>query len=413
MSTTGTGTARSRGFAAVAALLPASGSSRLIGARVREKLTASARRRPPSWPSRSRTRPSAPASPSCTGWRRPGGPASPSPAPWIRWRRRRSASRPAASSSPCGSRSATGSRPGSSSPRSTSPRPARRPPPRARACAPPPSPTTWPRTPRSARLALFEQKAVSDAENLGAQNRAALALAQLEQASAQAQLAPRACGTAAWPRPSPAWSRARRTASARSSAPGEALFHIEDTSVLKLVATLSEADARLVEVGSVVTVEGGRQGKVTAVLPSLDPQTRRVPVHAEIPNDPASAGYDGGRPPMPPGPAGPSSTTASTPLLAGAFVRAAVLGHRHKVRLELPPGALRPGSQDEVVVLTGGKAHISPRRLHPGRGRRAPGPQRRHGRRCRRPQSERRGPRGRAPRVTRRAPRHPPEAPAH
>ena len=38
-------------------------------------------------------------------------------------------------------------------------------------------------------LALFEQHAVSDAESLAAQNRSALALAQLEQARAQAQLA--------------------------------------------------------------------------------------------------------------------------------------------------------------------------------------------------------------------------------
>ena len=115
---------------------------------------------------------------------------------------------------------------------------------------------------------------------------------------------------------------------------GEALFHVEDTSVLKLAATLSEADARLVEVGASVRVEGGAVGKVTAVLASLDPQTRRVPVQAEIPND------------------------QPTPLFAGAFVRATVVSDKEIDVIELPPGALRPGSQDDVVLRVGGKAHI-------------------------------------------------------
>ena len=73
------------------------------------------------------------------------------------------------------------------------------------------------------------------------------------------------------------------------------------------------------------------------MLPSLDPQTRRVPILAEIPNDGAPL----------------------APLLAGAFVRATVTSATPIHVLELPPGALRPGSQDEVVVLVGGKAHLA------------------------------------------------------
>jgi RND family efflux transporter MFP subunit len=184
-------------------------------------------------------------------------------------------------------------------------------------------------------LALFEQHAVSDAENLGAQNRAALALAQLEQARAQAQLASVTVGNGSLGAPFSGLVTRAPSGVGKIVAPGEALFHLEDTSVLKLTATLSEADARLVEIGAAVRLDdGGPAGKVTAVLASLDPQTRRVPVLAEVPND------------------------ASPPLLAGAFVRATIASGKEVSVLELPAGTLRPGSQDEVVVVASGKAHL-------------------------------------------------------
>jgi multidrug efflux pump subunit AcrA (membrane-fusion protein) len=69
---------------------------------------------------------------------------------------------------------------------------------------------------------------------------------------------------------------------------------------------------------------------VTAVLPSLDRQTRRLPIVAAIPN---------------PG----------TTLLAGAFVRAQIHARQDAQVLELPGAALRPGSQDEIVVVSQGK----------------------------------------------------------
>jgi multidrug efflux pump subunit AcrA (membrane-fusion protein) len=118
--------------------------------------------------------------------------------------------------------------------------------------------------------------------------------------------------------------------------PGEALFHIEDTTVLKLNATVSEADAPLVATKATIVLEGATpaKGTVTAVLRSLDPQTRRVPVIAEIPID------------------------ASTPLLSGSFVRANIQGTQEIPVLKLPASALRPGSQDEVVVSRAGKAHL-------------------------------------------------------
>jgi RND family efflux transporter MFP subunit len=209
-------------------------------------------------------------------------------------------------------------------------------------------------------LALFQQNAVSDAENLAAQNRAALALAQLEQARAQAQLASVGVGNGSLAAPFSGLVTRTPNGVGKIVGPGETLFHVEDTSVLKLTATLSEADARLVEVGALVSLsetsagaEGAAPakgtttdltGKVTAVLSSLDANTRRVPVHAEIPNN------------------------GATPLLAGAFVRATITSSKEVPVLELPPTALRPGSQDEVVVVAGGKAHLRRVVFTPGEG---------------------------------------------
>lgn len=185
-------------------------------------------------------------------------------------------------------------------------------------------------------LALFEQKAVSDAENLAAQNRAALALAQLEQARAQAQLASVGVGNGSLPAPFAGLVSRAPDGVGKIVSPGEAMFHVQDTSVLKLSATLTEADARLVQLGDAVALDGeGAAGKVTAVLGALDPQTRRVPMVAEIPN------------------------TATPPMLAGAFVRATITSGREVPVLELPSTALRPGSQDEVAVLVNGRAKLT------------------------------------------------------
>jgi RND family efflux transporter MFP subunit len=195
-------------------------------------------------------------------------------------------------------------------------------------------------------LALFQQHAVSDAENLAATNRGALALAQLEQARAQAQLASVGLSNGSLGAPFSGLVTKAPDGIGKIVGPGEALFHVQDTSVLKLTATLSEADARLVELGAEVLIEDpdapaaegkaatGPRGKVTAVLASLDAQTRRVPVHAEVANGGAQ------------------------PLLAGAFVRATITSANEIQVIELPPGTLRPGSQDEVVVARNGKAHL-------------------------------------------------------
>jgi RND family efflux transporter MFP subunit len=183
--------------------------------------------------------------------------------------------------------------------------------------------------------ALFEQHAVSDAEHLAALNRSALTLAQLEQARAQARLASVGVGNGSLAAPFSGLITRAPSGVGKIVGMGEPLFHLEDTSVLKLSATLTESDARLVEVGAAIEIEdASSRGQVTAVLGSLDPQTRRVPMIAEIPN------------------------TGSPPLLAGAFVRATVVSNREAQVLSLPAGSLRAGSQDEVVVLSAGKAHL-------------------------------------------------------
>jgi len=114
--------------------------------------------------------------------------------------------------------------------------------------------------------------------------------------------------------------------------PGAPLFHLSDVSTLKLAATVGEADAGLVKTGAKVTLNvDGKPiyGTVNTVLSSVDSATRRVPVEALIVND--------------------------AQLLGGSFVRAQLLGLVEIPVLRLPANALRPGSQNEVMVARAGR----------------------------------------------------------
>ncbi len=182
---------------------------------------------------------------------------------------------------------------------------------------------------------LFQQNAIAEAEKTTSTQRALLAAAQLEQARAQVKLVSVSLGNATLTAPFAGLVTRVPAGIGKIVAPGEPLFHLEDTSVLKLSASLSDSDAHIVVVGATVTLDGTTTtGKVTAVLGSLDPQTRRVPLIAEIPNGPDSG------------------------LLAGSFVRAQVMAKEPVDTMELPGSAIRPGSQDEVVVVKEGKAHL-------------------------------------------------------
>jgi RND family efflux transporter MFP subunit len=114
--------------------------------------------------------------------------------------------------------------------------------------------------------------------------------------------------------------------------PGVPLFHVSDVSTLKLAATVSEGDAGLVKAGAKVELRvDGKPiyGNVNTILSSVDSATRRVPVEALIVND--------------------------ANLLGGSFVRAQLLGLAEVPVLKLPANALRPGSQNEVMVAKAGR----------------------------------------------------------
>jgi cobalt-zinc-cadmium efflux system membrane fusion protein len=117
-------------------------------------------------------------------------------------------------------------------------------------------------------------------------------------------------------------------------AAGAPVFQMKDVTRLKLVGSISDLDASLVKVGAEVSIELADRtvpAKVVAVLPSVDPQTRRIPVEAELEND------------------------KDKPLLAGTFVRSHVAGGGKLDVLRLPASALRPGSQDEIMIVEKGK----------------------------------------------------------
>jgi cobalt-zinc-cadmium efflux system membrane fusion protein len=117
-------------------------------------------------------------------------------------------------------------------------------------------------------------------------------------------------------------------------AAGTPVFQIKDVSRLKLVGSISDLDVSLVKVGAEVVIDVGTRSipaKVVAILPSVDPQTRRIPVEAELEND------------------------KEKPLFAGTFVRAHVAGGGKLDVLRFPASALRPGSQDELMVVEKGK----------------------------------------------------------
>ncbi|HTA93052.1 MAG TPA: efflux RND transporter periplasmic adaptor subunit [Polyangiaceae bacterium] len=116
--------------------------------------------------------------------------------------------------------------------------------------------------------------------------------------------------------------------------PSAVEFEIMDLSSLKLKASVGESDANLVHVGSVVEISGEHgtvNGVVSALLGAVDPNTRRVPLEALIDN-----------------------RNEKTSLRSGSFVRARIAGGAPLPVLHLPHETLRPGSQDEVMIESGG-----------------------------------------------------------
>jgi RND family efflux transporter MFP subunit len=116
--------------------------------------------------------------------------------------------------------------------------------------------------------------------------------------------------------------------------PGDVQFELMDLNTLKLKGSVGESDANLLHVGSRVEIsaeQGTVHGTVSALLGAVDPNTRRVPIEALIDNAKGAA-----------------------PLRSGSFVRARSQGGAPLPVLSLPHEALRPGSQDEVLVAQSG-----------------------------------------------------------
>lgn len=179
--------------------------------------------------------------------------------------------------------------------------------------------------------ALVATHAVPEAQAEQARQQVALAEAQLQGAVAGTRLAKTGAGQSSIAAPFPGIVTRAPTGIGSVVNPGVALLHIEDNARFRLSATVSEEDVPLVTVGSTVKVLYREQvvdGRVIAVVPSLDQATRRAPVEIEVPNN--------GK------------------LLAWSFVRARIRGTGETDAVRLPALARRAGSQDEVVKVESG-----------------------------------------------------------
>jgi RND family efflux transporter MFP subunit len=181
--------------------------------------------------------------------------------------------------------------------------------------------------------AMVQSGSYAEASGVQSTQQRALALAQLDSAKAQASLAKVSLGNHTLTAPFAGTVTRVPDGIGEVVAPGSPLFEIVNTKVLKLSTTVSEHDANLLLVGAPVTLElenGKASGRISAVLGTVDEKSRRVPVEAAFQNP----GF----------------------LRAGAFVQARVNAKTEISVLRLPHDVLRPGSQDEVmVVLDGGR----------------------------------------------------------
>jgi RND family efflux transporter MFP subunit len=185
--------------------------------------------------------------------------------------------------------------------------------------------------------ALVASKSMPEAQAEQARQRVALAKAQLEGAVATTRVAKTGAGQRAMSAPFAGIVTKAPTGIGSVVNPGMPLVHIEDNSRFRLSATIGEEDVPLVIVGAKVHVvyrEKLAEGKVVAVVPSLDQGTRRAPVEIEVPN-PENSG-----------------------LLAWGFVKGRIYGAGEVDAVKVPATARRPGSQDQLVTVENGVVKI-------------------------------------------------------
>jgi RND family efflux transporter MFP subunit len=176
--------------------------------------------------------------------------------------------------------------------------------------------------------ALVQSGSFAEASGVQSTQQRALALAQLDTAKAQASLARVSLGNHTLVAPFAGTVTKVPDGIGEVVGPGTPLFEVVNTKVLKLATTVSEHDANLLSPGAPVelSLENGKAtGRISAVLGTIDQKTRRVPVEASFDNP----GF----------------------LRAGAFVQAHVDAKQEIDVLKLPHEVLRPGSQDEVMVV--------------------------------------------------------------
>jgi RND family efflux transporter MFP subunit len=186
--------------------------------------------------------------------------------------------------------------------------------------------------------ALAATKSLPEAQAEQARQQFALAKAQLEAARGDAQLARTGAGLNVLSAPFAGIVTRAPSAGGAVVQPGAPLFRVEDLTRLRLTASVSEDDAALIKVGQRVTIRYRDRevfGKVSTLVPSLDPMTRRAPVEIEVPNQ------------------------QGEPLLGYGFVRAVIEVGVEVPVVRVPATARRPGSQDEVVKVEGGKVAVA------------------------------------------------------
>jgi RND family efflux transporter MFP subunit len=197
---------------------------------------------------------------------------------------------------------------------------------------------------------VVKSGAQTEAAGVQAEKQQQLAEAQANAARAQSDLARTALNNHTLAAPFAGTLTRAPNAPGAVVAPGVPLFHLADLGTLKLVGTISPEDARLVKVGTAVEVHGDgsdktviARGQVSAVVHALDAATKRLPVEAVVGNEARG---------------GASQPGASEPLIAGSVVRAVLRGAAPITVLAFPHTVLRPGSQNEVVVVRAGKLSL-------------------------------------------------------
>jgi len=178
---------------------------------------------------------------------------------------------------------------------------------------------------------LVQSGVVAEASGVQTSQQKALSQAQLEAAKAQEALAQVALSNHRLTAPFSGTVTRAPDGLGAVVGPGTPLFQVSSLGTLKLQGTVGVEDAALLRVGAPINVsfEGGQaEGTITIVLGTVDAGTRRVRVEAAVPN-PTGA------------------------LRAGTFVRAQVTAKDGIPILKLPHDVLRPGTQNEVLIVQG------------------------------------------------------------